>query len=57
MGCFRPDRDHRRGIVGNGVIVEWETLGAHKRHTAMFGGVLCIICEESSEGMDPPQGG
>ncbi len=57
MGCFRVDTDHRRGIAGNAVILEWEALGAHERHTTMFGGVLCIIREESSEGMDPPQGG
>jgi hypothetical protein len=55
MGCFHMDTDHHRGIVGNGVIVEWVTLGVHERHTAMFGGVLCIIHEESSEGMDPPK--
>jgi hypothetical protein len=55
MGCFRADTDHRRCIVGDGVIVEWETLAAHECHTAMCGSVLCIIGEESSEGMDPPR--
>ncbi len=30
-------------------------LGAHKLLAAMIGGVLRIIHEESSEGMDPPK--
>ncbi len=43
------------GVVHDGAIVKWQTIGANKGVASMIGGVSHQIREDDSEGVDPPK--
>ncbi len=53
VGQFCMDGNDGGGIVYNGAIVKWQTIGANKRVASMIGGVPHRIHEYGSEGVDP----
>jgi hypothetical protein len=55
VGQFCVDANNSGGIVRDGAIIKRQTIGANKCLAFMIGGVPHHICEDSSEGVDPPK--
>jgi hypothetical protein len=54
MGSIRMNANDQRGVIGNQLVVEWETSRAYKFGT-MVGFILDGLSEDSHEGVNPVQ--